>query len=340
MQRDLFYQLLDAEIQEPKSILIVTHVNPDGDAIGSSLAFSAFLKQFGHEVNVLVSNMFPDFLAWLPGASEIVIYEKRSDQVKSLFEHVDCIFMLDFNQFSRCGRFSELLEASTARKILIDHHRDTDFEPFYCYLSETQISSTSELVAEIVFHYGLEYLNSDMATNLLAGIITDTGSFAHSIYRPETFALCAKLIEKSAPYVWIHQQIYDTFSESRLRLLGFSISDRMEILDDFATAIIALSKSDLEQFDFKTGDTEGVVNYPLSMKKIKMSVLVMERQDVIRFSFRSKGDFSVHELAMKHFAGGGHTNAAGGSLNCSLQEAVEQLKSVLPAYKSMLIEDK
>ncbi len=337
MHRDLFYQLLDAEIQDPKSILIVTHVNPDGDAIGSSLAFSAFLRQFGHDVNVLVSNMFPDFLAWLPGASDIVIYENDAERAKALFERVDCIFMLDFNQPSRCGKFSELLEAATAHKILIDHHRDTDFAPFYCYLSETQISSTSELVAETILHYGMEYLDTDMATNLLAGIITDTGSFAHSVYRPETFAICAKLIEKSASYVWIHQQIYDTFSENRLRLLGFSISDKMEILEDYATAIISLSKSELEQFNYHVGDTEGVVNYPLSMEKITMSVLITERQDVIRFSFRSKGDFSVHELAKKHFSGGGHTNAAGGSLTCSLQEAVDRLKAVLPDYKNLLI---
>jgi phosphoesterase RecJ-like protein len=174
---------------------------------------------------------------------------------------------------------------------------------------------------------------------LLVGIMTDTGSFAHSIFHPRTFEIVSLLVEKSMPYTLVHQLVYDTMSENRLRLLGFSINNRMEIIEDCATAIIALNKSDLDKFNYQTGDTEGVVNFPLSMDKIKMSVLVTERQDQIRFSFRSKGDFSVHELAQKHFKGGGHTNAAGGTLTCSFDEAVAILKSVIPEYKDLLIEE-
>ena len=221
-------------------------------------------------------------------------------------------------------------------KILIDHHRDTDFGQFACSLSDTQVSSTSELVAETILHYGECYVDEAIATNILVGIVTDTGSFAHSIYHPGTFAICAKMVEKSVSYNQIHQLVYDTFSENRLRLLGYSISNKMEILDEYATAIISLTKEELAKFDYQVGDTEGVVNYPLSLKKIKMSVLVTERQGVIRFSFRSKGVFSVHEVAQKHFNGGGHTNAAGGTLSCSMEEALEKLHQVLPEYQEML----
>ena len=201
------------------------------------------------------------------------------------------------------------------------------------------MSSTSELVAETILHYGEHFVDESIATNILVGIVTDTGSFSHSIYHPETFSICAKMIEKSISYNQIHQLVYDTFSENRLRLLGFSISNKMEILDEYATAIIALTKDELASFDYQVGDTEGVVNYPLSLKKIRMSVLVTERQGVIRFSFRSKGSFSVHEVAQKYFNGGGHTNAAGGTLTCSMEAALEKLHQILPEYKAMLNQD-
>ena len=221
-------------------------------------------------------------------------------------------------------------------RILVDHHRDPDLSQFYCAYSEVGVSSASEIVTEIILHYGKEQFTQSIATNLMVGIMTDTGSFAHSIYHPRTFELTSILVEKSMPYSYIHEQVYDTMSENRLRLLGFSINNRMEVLDAYSTAIIALNKSDLESFNYQVGDTEGVVNFPLQMDKIKMSVLVTERQDQIRLSFRSKGDFSVHELANKYFKGGGHTNAAGGTLTCSFDEAVALLKSVLPEYQERL----
>jgi phosphoesterase RecJ-like protein len=237
---------------------------------------------------------------------------------------------------SRGGILHNEIGKTRCPRVLIDHHRDPDESQFYCLYSDTCVSSASEIAAEIILHYGKEHLSESIATNLLVGIMTDTGAFAHSIYHPRTFELVSLLVEKSMPYNLIHQLVYDTVSENRLRLLGFSISDRMELLDDYSTAIIALSKNDLARFDYHVGDTEGVVNYPLSLKKIKMSVLVTERDDQIRLSFRSKGDFSVHELANKHFKGGGHTNAAGGTLDCSFEEAVAKLKSVLPLYKDLL----
>lgn len=336
MQRTAFFQSLDTVNQSPKRFAVITHVNPDGDAIGSALAFSQLLRKFGHTVEVMVSNDFPEFLAWMPGADKIHIFEKEAECCNKILDAAECIAILDFNHISRAGLIQDKLKALTTPKILIDHHRDTDFGEFLCILSETEVSSTAELVAETVLHYGNQYLDESIATNLLVGIMTDTGSFSHSIYHPETLAICAELIGKSMPYNEIHRLVYDTFSENRLRLLGFAISNKMEVLDDYATAIIALNKEELVSFDYQVGDTEGVVNYPLSMKKINMSVLVTERQGVIRFSFRSKGKFSVHELAQKYFNGGGHTNAAGGTLNCTMEEALEKLHGVLPEYQELL----
>lgn len=336
MQREQFFDALDAVIQTPKRFAVVSHVNPDGDAIGSSLAFAQFLKKFGHEAEVMVSNDFPEFLAWMPGACNIHIYDKASEVCDKILNSADVLVILDFNHSSRSGLIQDTLNKLNTKKILIDHHRDTDLSQFYCALSETNVSSTSELVAEVVMHYGEHYLDESIATNLLVGIMTDTGSFSHSIYHPETLAICAKLIDKSMSYNQIHQLVYDTFSEGRLRLLGYSISNKMEVLDEYSTAIIALSKEELARFNYQVGDTEGVVNFPLNMKKIRMSVLVTERQGIIRLSFRSKGSFSVHELANKYFNGGGHTNAAGGTLTCSLEKALELLHRVLPEYKEKL----
>lgn len=339
MQREEFFQALDTVIQTSSKITVLSHVNPDGDAIGSSLAFSQFLQKLGHEVEVMVSNDFPEFLAWMPGASRIHIYDKESEKCDQILESSELIAILDFNHISRAGLIQDKLKSLKVNKILIDHHRDTDFDNFFCALSDTQVSSTSELVAETILHYGEHFVDESIATNILVGIVTDTGSFSHSIFRPETFSICAKMIEKSVSYNQIHQLVYDTFSENRLRLLGFSISNKMEILDEYSTAIISLTKEELASFDYQIGDTEGVVNYPLSMKKIRMSVLVTERQGVIRFSFRSKGCFSVHEVAQKYFNGGGHTNAAGGTLSCSMEAALEKLHQILPEYKDLLNQD-
>lgn len=338
MLNDQFFQTLEVVFKTRKRFALVTHVNPDGDAIGSSLAFSQFLQKLGHDAEVMVSNDFPGFLAWMPGATGVHIYDKEADTCNRILQQADCIVMLDFNHYSRAGLIQNRLQELETAKILIDHHRDPNRDAFIGVLSETQVSSTSELVADIILHYGECYLDEAIATNLLVGIVTDTGSFAHSIYHPETLSICAKLVEYSASYNQIHQLIYDTFSEDRLRLLGYSISNKMEVLDDYATAIISLTKEELAQFNYQPGDTEGVVNFPLSMKKTVMSVLVTERQGVIRFSFRSKGTFSVHELANKYFEGGGHTNAAGGTLTCSMEEALDLLHRILPEYREKLLQ--
>ena len=336
MQVESFYERFDAVIQTPKRIVLACHVNPDGDAIGSVLAMSEFLRFYGHEVKMVVANDFPEFLHWMPGSDDFLVFEKDAERCKEAIAEAECIMILDFNSLSRSGILHNEIGKTRCPRVLIDHHRDPEESMYYCLYSSTCVSSTSEIVTEIILHYGKQYLTENISTNLLVGIMTDTGSFAHSIYHPRTFELVGLLVEKSQPYSMIHELVYDTMSENRLRLLGFAINNRMEVLDEYSTAIIALNKSDLDSFNYQTGDTEGVVNFPLSMSKIKMAVLVTERQDQIRLSFRSKGSFSVHELANKYFKGGGHTNAAGGTLTCSFEEAVERLKSVLPEYKEML----
>ena len=338
MHKQLFINNFRDFISHYKRVVIVSHVNPDGDAIGSSLAFYYFLDKLGIDAKIIIPNDFPSFLAWMPGIENILIFDKNSEKGVEYLNNADLICYLDFNHPSRTGLIhNDLCHCKKTPRILIDHHRDTDYSQFVAYLSDAETSSTSELVAELIQYHGFEkYLDDKIATSLLVGIMTDTGSFSHSIYHPETFEICGKLISPSVNYQLIHNKIYNTFSADRLRLLGHCISNRMTILDEYHTAYIYLSKADLDAYNYQVGDTEGVVNFPLMIENIIMSVLITERQGVIRFSFRSKGNFSVHEVAKEHFNGGGHTNAAGGTLNCSIEQAIKAFLDVLPQYKALL----
>lgn len=333
--RDAFFKRFDEVLSQKRRFVVLSHLNPDGDALGSSLAMARFLQDRGHDAVAMVPNDFPRFLAWMPGADQMLVYTQHSAQCKSLIANADYLLFLDFNHPSRTGLMQPVLNEAKAPFVLIDHHHEADYSQFTCYLSDTEVSSASELAAEVIAHYGVEYLNGFVSTNLLTGIITDTGSFSHSVYSPKLFNTCALLVKNSMPYKEIHQNIYDTFSEGRLRLLGYSIN-KMQILDEYATAVITLSKKELESFNYQVGDTEGIVNYPLSIENVKMSVLITERGNPIRLSFRSKGTFSVHELCSKHFSGGGHTNAAGGTFNGTIEGALEKLMSVLPDFKNKL----
>lgn len=338
MCKELIYKSLIEVFSKYKKIIIVSHVNPDGDALGSSLALCLFLKKMGAEPLVILPNDYPSFFSWMPSLNNVMIYDKNAELAVEKMREAELFCYLDFNSPSRTGvMHNDLCTFTKTPKVLIDHHIGADNSQFVVSLSETEISSTSELVAELVKYQGFDnYLDDDLATSLLVGMITDTGSFSHSIFQ-NTFKIFGEILSLSnVNYKQIHQNIFDTSTESRLRLLGFLISERMTVLKDYNTAYIYASKSDLEAFNYQIGDTEGVVNYPLSISDIRMSVLITERQGCIRFSFRSKGDFSVNDLANKHFNGGGHFNAAGGTLNCSLQESIEKLLSVLPEYKEDL----
>jgi phosphoesterase RecJ-like protein len=296
-----------------------------------------YLKQLGHSVNMVVPNMYPGFLAWIPGIEEMLIYDKQANQVKQALAEAEVVFCLDYNAINRLGSVSDVIGRSSGKKILIDHHIDPETESFDYCISTVNISSTSELVYDfIVWMEDKELINKEIAEALYAGIVTDTGSFSFSCNRKETWEVTADLIARGVDAQKLHRLIYDTFSEDRLRLLGFAIHKRMIVLEEYHTALIYLTKSDLKRFNFKVGDTEGIVNYPLSMEKVNLSILLTEKDKMIKLSFRSKGDFSVNELVRKHFKGGGHKNAAGGKSFTTIEKTIEEIKKVIPQYKDQL----
>lgn len=339
MSKELIYNSIIETLIKYRKIVIITHVNPDGDAMGSSLALYLLANKLGLEPKVIVPNDYPRFLAWMPAIQDVLIFDKNPEEAIKIMSEAELFCYLDFNTPSRTGLMhNELCHLNQTPRLLIDHHIGADISQFVSCYSETEISSTSEMVAELVKYQGFDkFLDNDIATNIIVGMITDTGTFSHSIFK-NTFSILGEILSvTNVNYKKIHQNIYDTSTEDRLRLLGYLINDKMEVLNEYNTAFISISKAELDSFNYQNGDTEGVVNYPLSMSNIKMSVLITEKQDAIRLSFRSKDDFSVNDLAKKHFNGGGHQNAAGGTLTCTLDQAVEKLKSILPEYKELLV---
>jgi bifunctional oligoribonuclease and PAP phosphatase NrnA len=319
-------------LQQKKSIVVTCHTNPDGDAIGSSLALAWVLKKMGHDVNVVIPNMYPAFLAWMPGISDVIIFEHQSKIAKPLIQHADVIFCLDYNTLKRSGATADDLIASPAAKYLIDHHPNPDVDDFSLILSVTDKSSTAELIYFLLCETeNLPLIDKVIAECLYVGIMTDTGSFSHAIKHSDTFRVTASLIDKGIDAERIHRLIYDTLTENKLRLLGHAITNRMLVMEEYRTAIITLTKADLKQFDYQIGDTEGIVNFPLSMAKINLAVLITEKKDHVRLSFRSKGVFSVNDFAREHFEGGGHHNAAGGNSSLSMKDTVNVLIKLLPS---------
>jgi bifunctional oligoribonuclease and PAP phosphatase NrnA len=323
-------------VSEPSNILITAHHNPDGDTIGASLALYHFLKLIGHKVNVLVPNDPPSFLKWMPGSHELLIYQSDAAQGNELIANAEIIFCMDYNAIARVKLFSDQLGASTATKVLIDHHLQPENE-FDLSFSVTAVSSTSELLFKILDEAGFsDSISMEMAVCLFAGIMTDTGSFSYACNRPDTFQITARLIAIGIDVEKIHRLVYDTYSESRMRLLGYCLSDRLKVLPQYGTAYIWLTKEDLEKFDYQPGDTEGVVNYALSIQNVSLAALFTERNDRIRLSLRSKGEFSVNDLARKHYNGGGHRNAAGADSFLSMELTLKHFESILEEYRPVL----
>jgi phosphoesterase RecJ-like protein len=329
-------KLLDA----PKKIVVVGHKNPDGDAIGSCLGLYFFLKKLGHQTNVIMPNDFPDFLKWMPGCETIIIYEKEIEKSNLLISEAEIIFTLDFNSLNRIGDLQQPLENSSADFVMIDHHQQPDPYALVTY-SDVSMSSTSEMVYNFIEVLdGLPLLDAQIATNLYTGIMTDTGSFRYSSTSPATHRTIAHLIESGANNAKIHQNIYDTNSPDRMRLLGVALQN-LTLIPEFKTAFITLSQKELDDNNFKKGDTEGFVNYALSVEGIVFALIFIEnkQEGIVKISLRSNGNFSVNEFARTHYNGGGHTNAAGGRSSLSLNDTVIELISILPAYKNALIDD-
>jgi bifunctional oligoribonuclease and PAP phosphatase NrnA len=321
-------------IGEKSDVLITTHYNPDGDAIGSSLALFHFLKSRGINVKVLVPNELPSFLLWMPGADQAVIYNENPETGNELIAEADLIFCMDYNAIHRVKLFADQLKNTDASKVLIDHHIQPDNE-FDLTFSDTSVSSTSELLFHIIDNTGNQNLiTREMAECLFVGIMTDTGSFSYACNRAETFDIASKLIKTGIDVERIHRMVYDTYSESRMRLLGHCLKSNMKVLPQFATAYIWLSKEDLDEYNYQQGDTEGVVNYALSIQNVAVAALFTERDNRIRVSLRSKGEFSVNEFARAHFNGGGHRNAAGGDVFMTMTETLKWFESLLPEYST------
>lgn len=320
-----------------KSIVIVTHKNPDGDAMGSSLGLYNYLLRKNHRVNVVTPNSYPAFLQWLPGDDKVIEHSENAVRAETLIKKADIIFALDFNALRRIGEVGALIKKAKATKILIDHHLQP--EKFADYMMcDKKSCSTSQLVFDFINLLGdKKLINRKIANCLYTGIMTDTLNFKIATTTAHTHHVVAELIGAGAQNMLAYSNVFDTYSEDRLRLLGHCLSKEMKVLKEFGSAFIALSKSDLKKFNFQKGDAEGFVNYPLSIEGIKFSAFFMEMSDEIKISFRSKGNFDVNKFARKHFNGGGHANAAGGEAHGSLDDAVSKFVSTLPEYKDSLL---
>lgn len=319
-----------------KRIVVIPHVNPDGDAIGSTLGLNDVLNNAGFESHVIVPNDFPVYLNWLGSEVSPLIYEQNIEQCHKLIDQADALFFLDFNDVKRLGKLEEYLNAKTKKIVLIDHHPDPQIKADFTF-SDTNVSSTAELVYDFVEAIDmLDHLGVTGANALLTGIIADTGSFSHNASRPPMYNIVGELIKRGADKEKINESLYNNFSEKRMRLLGYCLSEKMEIFPQYRTALIWLSADELKRFDFHPGDTEGFVNYPLSVKGVVFSVFFMEKYDQVKISFRSKGSFATNDFSGAHFNGGGHRNASGGETKLPMDEALALFRELLPQYSEKL----
>ncbi|MFK7933709.1 MAG: bifunctional oligoribonuclease/PAP phosphatase NrnA [Saprospiraceae bacterium] len=320
----------------PKDIVIISHRNPDGDAIGSSMALYYYLKRsLGHSVTVMVPSEYPVNLGWIPDTDKILIHDIDTEACDNKVKKADIIFCLDFNSLDRIDKLGKVVEGVKAHKVMIDHHLFPDPFPDFV-LSDTSASSTCELVYDFIEMLGdAGKIDPDMAEAMYTGILTDTGSFKYAI-SPKLFRIVAQLLEKGVDDLKLQDLIFNSLKEKNLRLLGYCLDQTMEILPEYKTGIITLTKEDYAHFDIKRGDTEGIVNYLLKMRDIKLAAFITEQPTIVKLSLRSKGDFNVQEIMKKHFRGGGHKNAAGGASFKGLRYTLRKFKGLLPEYKEEL----
>lgn len=319
------------ELSSPKNIFITTHVKPDADALGSSLGLGNYLIKKGHRVTVVTPTDYPYFLTWMKGNEDVLDFSKPSHKPQALakLEEAEMIFCLDFSVLSRVNELGEIIRKSDAFVINIDHHQEPEDFADFRYWS-TKAAATCELVYELIVELGDKSLiDKDIADCLYAGIMTDTGGFRHPNTTKNVHLVVAELLEKGADSSQIANLIYDSNSVNRLKFIGFAITRRLVVREDLHTAYFVISKKDLKKYQSQTGDTEGLVNYALSLDGIKLAALFSEREDGIKISFRSSSDVAVNKFAASHFNGGGHKNASGGKSALSLKETVERFESLV-----------
>ncbi|MFY0643986.1 MAG: bifunctional oligoribonuclease/PAP phosphatase NrnA [Bacteroidia bacterium] len=317
-------------------IVITTHHKPDGDAMGSSLALYNYFKAAGIDSLVITPTDYADFLWWMPSNDQVLVYEGNELKADQIIADADIVYCLDFNALSRINHMGHVVKESKARCILIDHHRDPE-EFASEQLTDVEASSTCELIYDYLTEFlDHSFITNDVAQCIYTGIITDTGSFRYDSTSSKTIRVAAALLDKGAVPSVIYDKIFDQNRLERLRLLGFFLHNKIELIEDGKVAIATLSSEELSNFSVKTGDTEGFVNYGLSIEGVQMSALIIDRSVLVKMSFRSKGSFPCNEFAAEFFNGGGHRNAAGGGSKLSLEDTVEKVKSSLATYRKHL----
>ncbi|NOU60701.1 DHH family phosphoesterase [Marinifilum caeruleilacunae] len=326
----------EALLYESEKIAIIPHSGPDGDAIGSSLALYQYLKKKGKMPKIVSPSAYPVFLNWLPKNSEVMIYTNGKKAAEEYLKSSDLVFIVDHNSFKRSGDLEKILQDLPAKKIMIDHHPEPE-QIVDVMFSDTSMCATCELMYEFIEALGDENLiDTHIAECLYTGIVTDTGGLSYNSSNPRTYQIVGDLLARGIDKSKIHSNVYDNFSTDRMKLLGHCLDRGLEVLPEYQTAIITLTKEDLLKFNYKDGDTEGFVNYPLSIQGMLVSVIFIEKEDMVKISFRSKGNVPINAVAAEYFNGGGHMNAAGGRTTDQLKDAIAKFKEVLPAfYKSL-----
>ena len=317
-------------LTQPRKVVITTHQKPDADAMGSSQALRQFLELFGHQVTVISPTNWADWVGWMPGADSTLNYEQQKQEADRILDEAEWLFCLDFNIFHRTKTMTAKLQSLQCIKILIDHHREPDAPSFNFGVSDTSKSSTCEMIYDFIVASGhADKITLGIAECIYAGVIGDTGSFRFASTSAAVHALVAKLRETGLEHSRVHEKLYDNFLENRLRFIGHVLLHRMEVFYEYNTALIAIPKSHVLRYHIRTGDTEGLVNFPQSIQGIKLVALVIDRDEERKWSFRSKGDFDCNTFARNYFEGGGHFNAAGGRSSDSLEKTVAKFKEVL-----------
>lgn len=326
-------------IDEAETIVLCCHQNADGDALGAMLGWGNVLHMLGKEPLMVVPDQYPDYLQWLPNTEKVVRYDKRKDYVDTVLKIADLVFCLDFNTPSRTDAMADALCASPAKKVLIDHHLGPDVDAVLC-ISHPEMSSTCELVFRIVWQMGVfERLEKHFAVPVYCGMMTDTGGFTYNSSNPELFFIISQLLTKRINKDKIYRNVYHNYSEHRLRMVGHVLCNRLVVDADRHAAYYTLTRQDQKQFHFVKGDAEGLVNMPLQIKGLKLSISLREdseRDNVIWVSLRSVDNFPCNQMAEQFFLGGGHLNASGGRVNGTMDDAVETVKKALAAFEDML----
>ena len=319
-------------LKRSKKIVITTHQSPDGDAIGSSLALFGYLVKKGFDVSVVVPDIFPKFLKWMEGTDNIHVYDYEQNVVEGLISEADLIFSLDYNDLKRVGGVGVLIEKSTAYKAMIDHHLNpATFADWMC--SDTSSCSTAQLVYNFIEDFNdLDLIDKQIAEGIYCGIMTDSGSFRFPSVQAKTHLIAADLINRGLNHARVHELVHDVNTLPKLHLLGFALNEKLRVLPKLPVAVIAISSEELSRFSYKKGDTEGLVNYALSLEGVEMAAFIKEDDNKVKMSFRSKGDIAVNEFSSQYFSGGGHKNAAGGVSFASFEETVKLFESKIVEF--------